>query len=103
MGGISLVVIALFFAFLTHNKLGKTFEKAAITENIVTEEVSSEQTIVESSEIESQTTKTEETSDEIVAISSEEVIEIPKSSVADYPTAEMKANFPSFRGPGSDR
>ncbi|MFC2103897.1 PQQ-binding-like beta-propeller repeat protein [Bacteroidota bacterium] len=116
IGGIGFVILALVFAFLTHTKLGESFVEAAITENTITNEAVSE-------------VVTDESVPEIISKESEEKSihngkklkeqraerkakkaevkhhqkpEHKKSSIVDYPTTEMKANFPSFRGPGGN-
>ncbi|NOQ25614.1 MAG: PQQ-binding-like beta-propeller repeat protein [Bacteroidales bacterium] len=107
IGGAGIVVIALLFAFLTHNKLGETFTNAAIAENKLNNEDVPEETntaqaqteaaIVETTEIDA-TEKEEITETETI----EKEKEVIQSTIADYPTTEMKANFPSFRGAGGN-
>ncbi|MFC2151728.1 PQQ-binding-like beta-propeller repeat protein [Bacteroidota bacterium] len=107
IGGIGLVVLALVFAFLTHAKLGKTFSEASIAENVVNEEVTSDETnsfqsTSEISDSKSENDEIETTSQKEKAVSSNEIADTPKSVTEDYPTIEMKANFPAFRGPGGN-
>ncbi len=106
IGGAGIVVLALLFAFLSHNKLEETFNQAIIAENSGNEELTTKVPAVE-----------QETANPIVQEESEEVdnvqeaVEEPQTEEIEtnvqeikdiYPTAEMKANFPSFRGPGGN-
>ncbi len=106
IGGAGIVVLALLFAFLSHNKLEETFNQAIIAENSGSEELTTKVPAVE-----------QETANPIVQEESEEVdnvqeaVEEPQTEEIEanvqeikdtYPTAEMKANFPSFRGPGGN-
>lgn len=111
IGGIGLVVVALTLAFLTHQKLEDTFVNAALAENtttkeveesnVVTDQTESQQSISETAENTSDAVKPDETREESTVV--RETQEIPKTaSTKDYPTAEMKSNFPSFRGPGGN-
>lgn len=112
IGGIGLVVITIFFAFITHAKLGETFTNAAISENIIIEESDSEETnseptatqsMEESVTTESENIIQEEQSAEKIEVANiEKTTEPNKTTGKDYPSAEMKANFPSFRGPGGN-
>ncbi len=109
IGGVSLVSIALVFAFLTHNRLGETFVEAAINENVVTDESSADEAATEEISSGSQVAETVQTEpvgteasepEETAPVEKPEQVAI--SSIVKYPTAEMKANFPSFRGPGGN-
>ncbi|HAF31063.1 MAG TPA: dehydrogenase [Bacteroidales bacterium] len=112
IGGIGLVIITIFFAFITHAKLGETFTEAATAENTLIEESDNEETssVLASSETmeESVTSESEKMIDEESIQETSEVVKTEKKTepikptTADYPTTEMKANFPSFRGPGGN-
>ncbi|MBU8893632.1 MAG: PQQ-binding-like beta-propeller repeat protein [Bacteroidales bacterium] len=98
-GGIGLIIIALFFAFLTHNRLGETFTEAAFAENALNKEATSDETGSIQTPVETSVNETGQTD---IEESTEQTTKTIKSSIADYPTAEMKENFPSFRGPGGN-
>ncbi len=111
IGGIGLVVIAMFLAFITHAKLGEAFTDAATAENTMNEESSteeassvfatsetSEESVTESVKI----VPEEQPAEKIEVVNTEKSVEPNKSAVVNYPSAEMKANFPSFRGPGGN-
>jgi len=115
IGGIGLVVIALVLAFLTHHKLGETFTNAALAENTITreseesknaanqtlQESKTEQAISETTDKPSEELATEETKvEEVISEEKKDVVIV--AEVKDYPTAEMKSNFPAFRGPGGN-
>jgi outer membrane protein assembly factor BamB len=107
IGGAGLVVIALFFAFLTHNKLGETFTNAVIAEKtLIEEDIQEEANIIqyqnENPFEEPPEAATEEKSETTETNSQESVNDVVKYSIADYPTAEMKANYPAFRGAGGN-
>lgn len=106
IGGIGLVILALSFAFLSHNKLGEMFTQAADSENDLNKEVISKKissdNLQKKSVLETEQAIIGKNTETVKAETSEKNIEPKKSSLADYPTAEMKENFPSFRGPGGN-
>lgn len=115
VGGITLVVVALVFAFITKNQLKSTFENAALANNVegkTTEQ--SEQPKVEEAKVdttksvvakEEKTTKaeTEKKENAEVSTSKEEVkqTQTVATTTSNYPSNnELKNNFPNFRGYG---
>jgi outer membrane protein assembly factor BamB len=110
IGGAGIVAIALLLAFLTHHKLGETFTKALLAENVNNEapqEVIQEATnIIQTQEEETanpaEATTIEENTETEEAVTIDPVANKVQSTVADYPTTEMKANFPAFRGAGGN-
>jgi outer membrane protein assembly factor BamB len=112
ISGVGLVSIALIFAFLTHNKLGETFAEAAMKESIANEEgtenevekeiTNTEQAVIESEQPESKLAEADEVSEPKETTSEEKTEQVQSNAIAGYPTAEMKKNFPSFRGPGGN-
>ena len=127
VGGFGLVGITLLFAFLTHKELGNQFTQAAVIEQSGLEESSEEEITqpvkneVEISEV-SQVDETEELKakespkEVVVEVTKSELVEeevaqnkveeqlSPKANAykGSYPTNEMMANFPSFRGAGGN-
>lgn len=119
IGGFGMVGITLIFAFLTHKELGNQFTVAAATANTKQAETNqTDVTVVEvianeeidkpvaeekvAEEIKEEAAK-EET---LVPVAKEEKVMVekakPNSYKGTYPTKEMMANFPSFRGPGGN-
>jgi len=115
VGGGTLVVVALVFAFLTQNQLKSTFENAAIASN--TEDKGKKELPVVQEKIEVAKTDTAK----VEVVKSAEVVksentEIPTQKEAptqqavnqvatskDYPSDnELKNNFPNFRGFGGN-
>ncbi len=100
IGGTGLVILALLFAFLTHNKLGKTFKEAAQAENTLNEEGTQEETALAQTNLETSATEPEQA--EVEESGTNEQTQEPAKPVSDYPTTEMKKNFPAFRGAGGN-
>lgn len=112
VGGATIVVLALVFAFLTQNQLKDTFSAKALAVSQSDMQEVAEQSPISESEITSadHLQAEEEVIEEEVEeakISTEKVIEKPKvdtqlkEKANDYATnEEMKKNFPSFRGFG---
>ncbi|MDE5416468.1 PQQ-binding-like beta-propeller repeat protein [Labilibaculum sp. DW002] len=120
IGGFGMVGITLVFAFLTHQELGNQFTVAAKTAKAEAEQEQTQQ-VSEVIEVSAEVIpeKKEEVKEEEVEVIVEkapeevavEVQEEPKEVVpaktvgkytGTYPTKEMMANFPSFRGPGGN-
>lgn len=118
--GFGIVGITLVFAFLTHQELGNKFTLAAKTAKAEAEQEQTQQ-VSEVVEVSAEVIpeKKEEVKEEEVEVIVEEtpekvavaVQEEPKEVVpakavgkytGTYPTKEMMANFPSFRGPGGN-
>jgi len=114
-GGITLVVVALVFAFITKNQFKSTFENAALAKNVeekTTEQVNQpkvEETKVDTAKSvvakEENTTKTETEKKENVEVSTpkEEVkqTQVVATTTSSYPSEnELRNNFPNFRGYG---
>lgn len=128
-GGAGLVVLTLLIAFLTHKELGNQFSQAALVAQTTTDETSNVEVIeplkedIEKEEpavkdevveeikeeqvIEEDQTKEQKPADPVVEEKKDEVVEkkteVPAKKVAastSYPTKEMMANFPAFRGAG---
>ncbi len=108
-GGIALL-LAFTVAFLTYNDLGSTFEQAAApvasqaAETTMNELPASPEIETENAEMLPQETSVDTVA---VAASSPEIISQPENSnepgKADFPTmAEIRQNFPAFRGPESN-
>jgi len=127
VGGFGLVAITLLFAFLTHKELGNQFTHAAViiqsdsdesNEEDTTQHVKSEVEVLKENPVtEAKETKATESPKEVIEevnktelvkekISEKKVEEktAPKANAYKgiYPTNEMMANFPSFRGPGGN-
>ncbi|RLD82327.1 MAG: hypothetical protein DRJ07_08295 [Bacteroidetes bacterium] len=113
VGGILIVITAIFFAFLTHNELGNTFAQAAGIQkdslnNSIEEIVETENNeIIPEEEIESSITDTVVLSEESIPESSDsanvEKREQDEKILSEYPTyKEITQNFPTFRGPGGN-
>lgn len=130
LGGFGLVAITLLIAFLTHKELGNQFTQAALVAQSTPEETSDNVEVIEPvkevakeesvekeepvAEKTAEVVKKEEPKNQepIVAEKKQEVAEkkepevkkeAPVRKVADnasYPTKEMMANFPAFRGAG---
>jgi outer membrane protein assembly factor BamB len=130
VGGFGLVAITLLIAFLTHKELGNQFTQAALVAQATPEETTANVEVVEPAKEavkEEPVTKEEPAADKAVekvkkeepkvqepAVEEKkpEVVEkkdteVKKetpakkvSTTASYPTKEMMANFPSFRGAG---
>ncbi len=112
VGGATIVVLALVFAFLTQNQLKDTFTAKVLTVSQSDMQEVAEQSPISESEITSadHLQAEEEVIEEEVEeakISTEKIIENPKvdtqlkEKANDYATnEEMKKNFPSFRGFG---
>jgi outer membrane protein assembly factor BamB len=130
VGGFGLVAITLLFAFLTHKELGNQFTQAALVAQTTPEETSEVEVVeptkeepVKEEPIQKEEIVAEKPVEEVkkedpkvekavVEEKKEEVAEkknpekekeapvkTAKTSAA-YPTKEMMANFPSFRGAG---
>lgn len=121
IGGFGMVGITLIFAFLTHKELGNQFTEAAaiakdkqfetnqtdvavvevVVDNEIAEpDVEEETAAVGNEEIAQEESETLQVKEEEVAV---EKLEPKKNSYkGTYPTKEMMANFPSFRGPGGN-
>lgn len=120
IGGFGMVGITLVFAFLTHQELGNQFTVAATTAKIEAEqeqtqqvseviEVTAEVISEKKEEVKQKEVEVivEEAPEEVVVAVQEEPKEVvPAKTVGKYtgtyPTKEMMANFPSFRGPGGN-
>ncbi|MDM8160851.1 PQQ-binding-like beta-propeller repeat protein [Labilibaculum sp. K2S] len=112
IGGFGMVGITLLFAFLTHKELGNQFTEAAtIAKAKHAETKQTNITIVAKEEITEPVVEEkvveEALKEEIVVPVAEEekvVVEEAKTSSykGTYPSKEMMANFPSFRGPGGN-
>lgn len=119
VGGFGLVAITLLIAFLTHKELGNKFTQAAMVAQTATEESSDVEVVepvkeeVKEEQIEEEVKKeSEKPTEPVVDEKKDEVVEkkepeIKKEAPAkkvtsgvSYPTKEMMANFPAFRGAG---
>ncbi|WP_372751384.1 PQQ-binding-like beta-propeller repeat protein [Labilibaculum sp.] len=121
IGGFGIVGITLFFAFLTHKELGNQFTVAASTAKVTAEQVRTQQ-VAEVVEVIAEVVP-EKKNEEVKEIEAEVIVEkapekqtLPaKEEVKDakpietstkytgtYPSKEMMANFPSFRGAGGN-
>lgn len=121
IGGFGMVGITLVFAFLTHKELGNQFTVAATTAIAEAEqeqtqqvseviEVSAEVIPEKKEEVKEKEVEVivEEAPEKVAVAVKEEPKEVapPAKTVGKYtgtyPTKEMMANFPSFRGPGGN-
>ncbi|WP_421919529.1 PQQ-binding-like beta-propeller repeat protein [Marinifilum sp.] len=124
VGGFGLVAITLLIAFLTHKELGNQFSQAAIVaqttpeessdvevvepikEEVVKVEPAVEEEIKEENPTEEMQKEENKPADPVVEEKKEEVVEkkveapVKKVATSSYPTKEMMANFPAFRGAG---
>jgi len=121
IGGFGMLGTTLIFAFLTHKELGNQFTEAAAsakakqaeteqTDVTVVEVVAKDEIVPDVTEVETAPVGKEETAQEeseTLQVKDVEAV-IEKSEPAKnaykgtYPTKEMMANFPSFRGPGGN-
>ncbi|NHB69529.1 PQQ-like beta-propeller repeat protein [Perlabentimonas gracilis] len=116
VGGATIVVLALVFAFLTQNQLKDTFTAKVLAvsqsdmQEVAEQSPISESEITSADHLQAEEEVIEEKIQEVeqAKISTEKVIEKPKVDTSqpkektnDYATnEEMKKNFPSFRGFG---
>lgn len=121
LGGFGLVAITLLIAFLTHKELGNQFTQAALVAQSTPEEKSDVEVVEPVKEEVKEEVKVEKAAEEVkkenekpiepvVEDKKEEAVEkkepeIKKETPApkvtggvSYPTKEMMANFPAFRG-----
>ncbi|WP_321282108.1 PQQ-binding-like beta-propeller repeat protein [Marinifilum fragile] len=128
VGGFGLVAITLLIAFLTHKELGNQFTQAALVAQSTPEETNDNVEVIEPAKevvqvepvkkeepvieqiAEEEQKKEPKNQEPVVAEKKQEVAEkkepevkkeTPVKKVAantSYPTKEMKANFPAFRG-----
>ncbi|WP_282126582.1 PQQ-binding-like beta-propeller repeat protein [Marinifilum flexuosum] len=121
LGGFGLVAITLLIAFLTHKELGNQFTQAALVAQSTPEEKSDVEVVEPIKEEVKEEVKVEKAAEEVkkenekpaepvVEDKKEEAVEkkepeIKKETPApkvtggvSYPTKEMMANFPAFRG-----
>ncbi|MCY1635243.1 PQQ-binding-like beta-propeller repeat protein [Marinifilum sp. D737] len=121
LGGFGLVAITLLIAFLTHKELGNQFTQAALVAQSTPEEKSDVEVVEPIKEEVKEEVKVEKAAEEVkkenekpaepvVEDKKEEAVEkkepeIKKETPAQkvtsgvsYPTKEMMANFPAFRG-----
>jgi len=114
-GGGFVVVLALVFAFLSHNKLGETFTKASLAG--VEPESLTVKPAVQESEVNKSDINVARNTEEVEAAGNEVIVsddpnsttkqtENPntniKSIVSDSSNDEIRKNFPAFRGPGGN-
>ncbi len=94
IGGIILVIVTLAAAFLTHKEIGNKFaQKIILVDKLnISDSIQHNSGKIETSD----TTKQRSVSP--VADSSQATV----ANSTEYPTAAMKCNFPSFRGPGGN-
>ncbi|MFZ4398456.1 MAG: PQQ-binding-like beta-propeller repeat protein [Bacteroidales bacterium] len=91
IGGITLSVMTLIFAFLSHKELGDKFSKKPTSDKNLKK---NDMTELAANQI---------LSDSSVQLKDSSVTDIlPGSNTIEFPTVEMKNNFPSFRGPGGN-
>jgi len=125
IGGAAIVAVTLVLAFMTHDNLGSRFTQAGQTakaeteaanqiskEIVVSEKVKEavkDESLVENSKEKIENAKTEEVTvkDTPKAKVEEKLKEVKKTPASNkykgqYPTKEMMANFPSFRGAGGN-
>ncbi len=120
VGGFGMVGITMIFAFLTHKELGNQFTEAAkIAKAEKTENTQSDVPVVEvvgKEEIAGSVVVEEKVAEEfkeetpkeetLVSVAKKEEVAVEKAKTnsykGTYPTKEMMANFPSFRGPGGN-
>lgn len=113
IGGAGIVILALVFAFLSHNQLEEKFEKASLISQSETDA-----TILDAPEIsmisnfndsiKEDTLQTDREIDETIILDKKE--NIPDSKIVDKPKSvykfpsqsEIEANFSTFRGPGGN-
>ncbi|MEN8122945.1 MAG: PQQ-binding-like beta-propeller repeat protein [Bacteroidota bacterium] len=120
VGGVSIVVISLIFAFLTHNELGNTFAQASSIQkdslNNTIEKIAETENneLIPEEENESLITDTVIANEESILAVEENKQEATDSAnieknkqdekpLSEYPTyKEITQNFPTFRGPGGN-
>ncbi|MFZ4413456.1 MAG: PQQ-binding-like beta-propeller repeat protein [Bacteroidales bacterium] len=92
IAGSALAVLTFFFAFLTHKDLGNKFSQKNHTANSTA--------INDTTQIIVNQISKSDTSSQLLDTSVTNAVQT--GNVLDYPTSEMKNNFPSFRGPGGN-
>jgi len=119
IGGFGMLGITLIFAFLTHKELGNQFTKAATIAKVEQEEnaqsdipvveVNAKDEITKPAAEEKASTEIKEEApkgEAVVPVAKEEKVVAEKAKVnlykGTYPSKEMAANFPSFRGPAGN-
>lgn len=122
IGGVSLVVVALVFAFLTQNKLKSTFDNAAIASNaeeikseaanpsalekVESTNVDSSKAVTANADVKSTSTEPEKKDTTAKVVKVEQVQQqqtSAKVAAGDFPSDnEMRSNFPNFRGFGGN-
>jgi outer membrane protein assembly factor BamB len=96
ISGTSLVIVALIFAFLSHNQLGNSLKMATIG---TTDSVLSQQTIAFQNQ---DSLKSDNKDPNQLTDSSKTIVDTSKV-LSEFPTYdETIKNFPSFRGPGGN-
>ncbi len=100
ISGVAIVIITLFFAFLSHNQLSDTFAEATNKDSVlvdldtITETVNVE--VEENTLIVEQVDTTSELTDTVT-------ITITETVISDFPTSkEIRKNFANFRGYGGN-
>jgi len=94
IGGVILVVITLAAAFLTHKEIGNKFAQKAI----LADKLNRSDSVQFSSNSEEKSDTTKQLSVPLISDTSKATV----INSIEYPTAAMKSNFPSFRGPGGN-
>ncbi|MEI7595628.1 MAG: PQQ-binding-like beta-propeller repeat protein [Bacteroidota bacterium] len=90
IGGIALVIITLLVAFLTHKDLGNKF-----SQNKISESLNKDSTQIAS-------TNTPQIDSTVQSTDTSNIDTVKSLNPLDYPTTDMKNNFPSFRGAGGN-
>ncbi|MDF1546191.1 MAG: PQQ-binding-like beta-propeller repeat protein [Bacteroidales bacterium] len=106
ISGISLVGIALLFAFLTHNKLGNAITQASTstqTDTISSKLAVNSNNTIETSTMVSDSMTTSEVAENQDTATNENDVDTTTKVLSEYPTyKEIIQNFPCFRGPGGN-
>lgn len=106
ISGISLVGIALLFAFLTHNKLGNAITQASTstqTDTTANQLVVNNNKTTETSTMVTDPIATSEVTENQDSATAENDVDTTTKVLSEYPTyKETIQNFPSFRGPGGN-
>ncbi len=96
--GAFLVCISLLFAFLTHNDLSKTLERAAITPKVVSDSTQ----IADNTRTEVPVTDSANVVADSTQPAAKDSVELV-NTMDGFPTQqEINNNFPAFRGPGGN-
>lgn len=103
IGGTLVVLMALFFAFLSHRSLQNRFEVAAVGETPVVEnKIDPTEEEVDSDILTEQSPGLKEQNTDTIALSVIESVKVEETkSASTYPASVSTGdNFPNFRGPG---